>query len=100
MLNEIKADLGENYNTNDSEVLEKILEQTTANALFISNRSKTDENIELLKFEIKDCVKKLYLQRGAEDVLNQSQSGLSSTYTNAYEDMRKDIIHNGKRIIK
>lgn len=100
MLSEIIADLGENYNTSDNAVLQHILEETTTNALFISNRNKTIENIELLKYEIMNCVKSIYLQRGAEDVKSRSQSGLSSTFVSPYEELQLAIIRNGKRIIK
>lgn len=100
MLNEIIRDLGDNYNTADSKVLDNILDEATTNALFISNRTHTLENIKLLSNEIKNYVKTVYLQRGTEDVQSQSQSGLNSTYQNAYEKMRKDIISNGKRKIK
>lgn len=100
MLNEIIRDLGDNYNDTDKKVLEDILDEATTNALFISNRVRNLENIKLLSSEIKKYVKAVYLQRGTEDVKSQSQSGLSSTYQDAYEKMRKDIISNGKRIIK
>lgn len=100
MLNEIIRNLGDNYNDTDKKVLEDILDEATTNALFISNRVRNLENIKLLSSEIKKYVKAAYLQRGVEDVKSQSQSGLSSTYQDAYEKMRKDIISNGKRIIK
>lgn len=100
MLNEIIRDLGDNYNDTDKKVLEDILDEATTNALFISNRVRNLENIKLLSSEIKKYVKAVYLQRGVEDVKNQSQSGLSSTYQDAYEKMRKDIISNGKRKTK
>lgn len=100
MLNEIIRDLGDNYNDTDKKVLDDILNNATTNALFISNRKNTLENINLLSSEIKEYVKAVYLQRGTEDVKSQSQSGLSSTYQDAYEEMRKNIISNGKRIIK
>ena len=100
MLNEIIRDLGDNYNDTDKKVLDDILNNATTNALFISNRKNTLENINLLSSEIKEYVKTVYLQRGTEDVKNQSQSGLSSTYQDAYEEMRKNIISNGKRIMK
>ena len=100
MLNEIIRDLGDNYNDTDKKVLDDILNEATTNALFISNRVRNLENIKLLSSEIKKYVKAVYLQRGTEDVKNQSQSGLSSTYINAYEEMRKNIISNGKRKTK
>ena len=100
MLNEIIRDLGDNYNDTDKKVLEDILDEATTNALFISNRVRNLENIKLLSSEIKKYVKTVYLQRGVEDVQGQSQSGLSSTYINAYEEMRKNIVSNGKRKTK
>ena len=100
MLNEIIRDLGDNYNDTDKKVLEDILDEATTNALFISNRVRNLENIKLLSSEIKKYVKAVYLQRGVEDVQGQSQNGLSSTYQDAYEEMRKNIISNGKRKTK
>ena len=100
MLNEIIRDLGDNYNDTDKKVLDDILNDATTNALFISNRVRNLENIKLLSSEIKGYVKTVYLQRGVEDVQGQSQSGTSSTYINAYEEMRKNIISNGKRKTK
>lgn len=98
IFDEVKRDLGVNFNNADVQVLQTIIDKVVANALFISNRSKND--IELLKPEIEECVKTIYLQRGTEDVSSQSQSRLSSTYKNAIETMRNDIILNGKRIVK
>lgn len=96
MLDEIINELGSNYNTNDEEVLEQILNRITTNALFISN-GNSEEN---LREEIIECVKSIYLQRGSEDVLSQSQSGLSNQFKDAIAEMRNNIIKNGKRKIK
>ena len=96
MIEEIIAELGDNYNTSDSEVLETILDEVTTNALFISNRSDYKD----LTREIKECVKTIYLQRGAEDTKSLSQSGISSTYKDAFEELRNNIIKNGKRVVK
>jgi len=98
IFNEVKRDLGVNFKNTDVQVLQTIIDKVVANALFISNRSKND--IELLKPEIEECVKTIYLQRGTEDVSSQSQSGLNSNFKNAIETMRNDIILNGKRIVK
>lgn len=100
ILNEIKLDLGVNYKTDDSQVLSDILNKVCTNALFISNRSESKENIELLKYEIEECVKTLYLQRGTEDVETQNQSGLSQTFKKAIDEMRNNIVLNGKRKVK
>lgn len=100
MLESIKSDLGENFNSDDSAVLKDILNKVTTNALFISNRADTPENVDLLEDEISECVKTIYLLRGSEDVKNQSQSGLSNTYKDAYEELRNNIVRNGKRKVK
>ena len=59
MLNEIINELGDNYNTSDTSVLESILDEVTANALTISNREETIDNKLLLKQEIKALEKKI-----------------------------------------
>lgn len=100
MLESIKNDLGENFNSSDSAVLKDILNKVTTSALFISNRSDTPENVDLLNDEISECVKTIYLLRGSEDVISQNQSGLSNTYKDAYDALRNNIIRNGKRRIK
>lgn len=98
MLNEIINELGDNYNSDDESVLEEILEEVTANALTVSNRANSTQNIDFLKYEIKNCVKGLYLQRGAEGLGNLSQGGISSNFNDCYEKLRNDIIKNGKRV--
>lgn len=100
MLNEIIADLGDNYKVADATLLANLLDQVQTDALFISNRSNNTENVGLLKYEIEDCVKTIYLQRGAEDTTSLSQSGINATYKKAYETLRQNIISNGKRVIK
>ena len=97
MLNEIIAELGENYNTDDRAVLESIIDETTSNALFISNRQDTVLNRDLLKPEIKQSVISQYLRRGTEDVNSLSQAGLSSI--DYVDQLRKNIVKNGKRLV-
>ena len=99
MLNEIIAELGENYNTDDRAVLESIIDETTSNALFISNRQDTVLNRDLLKPEIKQSVISQYLRRGTEDVNSLSQAGLSSSYVDYVDQLRKNIVKNGKRLV-
>lgn len=96
MLEEIKNNLAENYR-NDDDVLQQIIDDVTADALSISNRATSEIN--LLKYEIKKCVISIYLQRGSEDSSSKSESGVSSTYIDAIEKLRNDIIKNGKRVI-
>lgn len=98
LLFDLIKDLADNYSNTDREVLKMLLEETIANAFFISNRQKTEDNLTMLSFEIRDCVKKLYLQRGAEDVKSLSESGRSSTFKSPIDEMRDAIIRNGKRV--
>lgn len=100
MLNEIIAELGDNYNTSDSTVLEQIIDDTTSNALFISNRSDTVLNRDLLKPEIKQSVITQYLRRGTEDTTSLSESGKSSSFVNYIEQLENNIVKNGKRVVK
>lgn len=95
MLEEIKRELGANYQETNDKVLVDIINDVTSNALSISNN-----RLENLKPEIKSCVKAIYLQRGAESVSSLSESGISSNYVDAYEKLRNDIIKNGKRLWK
>lgn len=97
MLDEIKSELGDNYNSSDESILENLLEEVTANALTISNSEDNARNREFLKQEIKTCVKGIYLQRGAEGLASLSQSGVSSNFNDSMDKLRNDIIRNGKR---
>lgn len=96
MLEEIKKDLADNYRE-DEAVLQSIIDEVTADALSISNRNTSE--VKVLKSEIKKCVITIYLQRGSEDAKSRSESGVNSTYIDAKEEMRNNIIKNGKRVI-
>lgn len=98
LLDDLIKDLADNYSNTDREVLKGLLEETIANAFLISNRQKTKDNLTMLSFEIKNCVKSLYLQRGTEDVKNLSESGRNSTFKSPIDEMRDAIIRNGKRV--
>lgn len=97
MLDEIISELGDNYNSNDRNVLNNILEEVTAIALTISNLEDNVKNKLFLKQEIKACVKGIYLQRGAESLNSLSERGISSNFKDSMEKLRNDIIRNGKR---
>jgi len=92
----IIADLGANYNTQDGNVLDNLIEEVGNIALAFSNQSSTDN----LEFEIKEAVKRLYLQRGVEDVKSLSESGRSSVYEDTLLRLRRDIVANGKRLYR
>lgn len=97
MINEIINELGDNYNSDDENVLNNILEEVTANALTISNLENNIQNQEYLKQEVKSCVKGIYLQRGSEGLKNLNQSGTNSSFNDCMEKLRNDIVRNGKR---
>lgn len=95
MLNKIIADLADNFR-GDAEVLSDIFDDISAQALTISNRKKIDG----LEFEIKQAVKSVYLLRGTEDVKGLSESGRSATYKDVIQELRTNIVSNGKRVIR
>lgn len=95
MLEEIKSELGAYYSDEDSKVLENILDEVSANALSLSNQETTYD----LVLEIKQCVKSIYLRRGTEHDNSLSANGESSTYTDPYQELRDNIVKNGKRRI-
>lgn len=93
LIEKIICDLADNFVQGDELVLEDILTDVVSCALDISNK----ESIEGLEYEIKKCVKSIYLQRGAEDVNSLNQSGRISSYVDPMEEMRNNIIKSGKR---
>lgn len=99
LLNDIIKDLADNYYDSDNTVLKELLDDTIANAFFISNRQETRDNLKLLSIEIKNCVKSLYLQRGTEDVKSLGESGKSASFKTPISEMHDAIIRNGKRRI-
>lgn len=98
MLEEIKKDLADNFQAGDEDILRQIIDETTTDALSISNRKNTSENIQLLESDIKKCVKSKYLQRGAEGSNSLRDGGKSTSFTNPMEIMRIEIVKAGKRV--
>ena len=92
MLDEIIAELGDNYNDDDADVLQDIVDRVTAVAQTLSNNQS-----ELLNPYIKTCVKAEYLSRGGEGLNSLSESGKNSSFTDNIEKMRADIIKAGLR---
>ena len=100
ILKEIIRDLADNYR-NDIEVLDNLLDDVINDALFMSNRinkGNLDKQLIALKSNIKKAVKAIYLQRGVEGVVSDSQSGLNNNYDDVMETMKKDIIKQNKRL--
>lgn len=101
ILNEIIEDLADNYRE-DKNVLTSLLDDVIDDALSMSNRkfkSDKDNQLLILKSNIKKAVKTIYLQRGTEDTSSNSQSGMSNTYDKAMETMLNDIIRQNKRVM-
>ena len=96
-IEKIINDLGSNYNRNDDDVLEEILEEVSSIASDISNRKKDD--IRLFPY-IKKATKAIYLCRGAEGILSTNESGVSSSFEDIIEKLRNDIIKSGLRRVK
>lgn len=97
MLEDVKRDLGATFNTEEYDVLKRLIDEVTRDALSISNREDTEENRNLLYSEIKQCVKELYLQRGSEGSSSFSDSGKSTTFTKPFDNLRANIVNSGKR---
>lgn len=93
MLDDIKRELGAYYSNEDEELLVSILDEVTANAFTLSNNN----TVEQLKPEIKLCVKSMYLRRGTEHNSSLNANGESTNYIDPIEEMRNNIIKNGKR---
>lgn len=98
MLEEIKKDLADNFQEGDEDVLRQYIDETTTDALSISNRKRTSENIQLLESDIKKCVKSKYLQRGSEGSNSLSDSGKSTSFNDPSDIMRTEIVKAGKRV--
>lgn len=98
MLNEIKNRLADNYQ-NDDNVLKGLIDEAQTIALSISNRKNTEDNINLLRPYIEEYVIATYLSRGGEGLNSLSDSGKSSSFKSAKDEMRSNIIRDGLRRI-
>lgn len=92
MKDTIVLELGENYNENDSEILDNIIARVTAVAQNLSNSTSEELNPYIIS-----CVKAEYLSRGAEGLTSLNESGKNSTFNDNIDKMKKDIIGAGLR---
>lgn len=104
---QVVRDLGVNYNVEDGNVLQDIIDDVINDALIMSNRDikitddeSKETQLDILASNIKKAVKTIYLQRGVEDVKSNSQSGLSNTYDDVMDTMLKDIVRQNKRVLR
>ncbi len=95
MLEEIKRQLGINYRNDDLTIID-LLKSYTSVALNISNRV-TEKGLE--PYIIK-AVLEHYMRMGNEGLSSSNEAGISYSYIDIEEKLRKDIIKNGMRVIK
>lgn len=88
-LEKIKTDLGANFKETDNELLKEIHEEISSIASNISGLEETDNRLFPL---IKEAVKATYLARGAEGLASRNEGGISSTFNNIIDKLKKDII--------
>lgn len=100
------SQLGENYQESDLLVLKNILISTISQSSYISNRDidisdleKKQMDLSILCSEILESAIIKYQRRGTEYSKNKSELGESSTFVDADELLRNNIIKNGKRVI-
>ena len=96
MLEKIIRQLGDNYDRQDNQVLNDLIDQTTYSALSFTNRTSTDDEINNC---IARCVIAQYLQRGGEGTTSTNELGKSATFYDPIERMQQELILGGKRKI-
>lgn len=88
----IKSDLGANYNENDENSKKVIIDAIKDYKIVASNESHRKKDDELLIPYIKEAVVSAYLRRGKEGSLSNSEGGMSDTYVDIKEKLRKDVL--------
>lgn len=94
MKEEIIAELGANYDTNDSGVIEKYIQDFTTIATEISNLNASDDR---LYPYIKKAVISRYLSRGAEGLKSRNEGSISASYEDILDGLKKDLARGGLR---
>ena len=94
MKEEIIAELGANYNTNDSEVIEAYIQDFTTIAVEISNLNASDDR--LFPY-IRKAVISRYLSRGAEGLKSRSEGSISASYEDIINGLKNDLARSGLR---
>lgn len=89
MLETIKRDLADNYRPNTDEVIAEFIIQYTTIASHSSNRKKDDTMLYPYVFT---AVKEAYIRRGNEGMNSSNEGGLSSSYIDIEEKLRKDVL--------
>lgn len=96
MLEKIIRQLGDNYDSQDNQVLLDLIDEAKYSALSFTNRTDIDSDMENI---IKRAVIAKYLQRGGEGSTSLNELGKSSSFYDPYERMRQELLTGGKRRI-
>ena len=96
MLEQIKRQLGDNYDVADNQVLVDLVNEITYSALSFTNRTTSDD---VINNAIKRCVIAKYLQRGGEGSTSTNELGKNASFYDPIERMQKELIMEGKRKI-
>lgn len=84
----LKKDLSENYHEENDEVLEEYLNHYLQIASDSSNRAVSDKKIIPYVYS---AIKSSFIRRGDEGKSSSSEGGISSSYIDIEEKLRKDI---------
>lgn len=89
MVDALKKDLADNYHEENDDVIKELIKYYSIIASNTSNRKKDDELIEPY---IYIAVKEAYLRRGDEGTASSNEGGLSSSYIDIEEKLKKDCL--------
>ena len=89
MIEKLKNDLASNYHEVNDSVLKNLVNLYTKIASDTSNRNEYDEKLEPY---IYNSVKEAYIRRGDEGSSSSSEGGLSNSYVDIEEKLRKDVL--------
>lgn len=87
----IKSALGVNYNEKNEDSKQYIIDAIEDYKLIASNESNCKKDDSLLIPYIKEAVISAYLRRGKEGNSSNSEGGISDTYIDIADKLRKDV---------
>ena len=88
IIEKIKLDLGDNLNSDDEEILKQLIKNYYDIASNETNRDATDK---LLDPYVYTAVKSAYIRRGKEGSSSNSEGGLTDSYVDIEEKLKKDV---------
>jgi len=88
MLERLKSDISVNFKVGDDSVLSGFIDDYISIASDNSNRRKNDTKLFPYVYE---AVKEAYHRRGDEGSSSSNEGGLSSTYVDIVDKLKKDV---------